>query len=142
MQEPLERQRELEREARTFGRHLVGRTPPAELVERYCEAMTVLLAEPPSARDAALLGFALRHPWSVSCLDAAAGWLDRDGLLRSKLLVMTAVLETSPTFADEFLPRTPSPAGLLGGLAAVGVATVARLVVGLVLWPLALRTRA
>lgn len=142
MQEPLERQRELEDEARTFGRYLVGRIPPAELVARYCEAMSVLLAEPASPRDAALLAFARRHPWSLSCLDAAAGLLERDGLLRSKLLVLTAVLETSPTFADEFLPRGASLARLLSGLGVAGVAAVLRLALGLLLWPLAVRSRA
>lgn len=142
MQEPPERQRELEDEARAFGRYLVGRVPPAEHVARYCEAMGALLAETTSPRDAALLGFVRRHPWSLPCLDAAAGLLERDGLLRSKLLVLTAVLETSPAFADEFLPRRTSLAGLLSGLAFVGVAAVARLAVGLLLWPAAVRSRA
>jgi hypothetical protein len=141
MQESAGGQQILESEARAFGRYLVGRLPAPEHIARYREAVGALLAEPISPRDTALLAFVRRHPWSLSFLDAAAGLLHRDAVLRSKLLVLAAILETSPAFADEFLPRSASLARLLSGLAVSGAAALGRLVVGLLLWPLAVRSQ-
>jgi hypothetical protein len=131
----------LETEARTFGRYLVGRVPPRELIERYERANRTLLSGPVSERDAALLAFIHRHSWSVSLLDAASGVLSRASLLRSKILIMSAILETSPAFADEFLPRTVSTPGLFMRLAALGLLAVARVAAGTVLYAVAGRSR-
>ena len=132
----------LEDEARIFGRYLVGGTPEPALVARYCAASRALWPAPPGARDAALLDFVRRRPWSVGPLDAAAALLDPGGLLRSKVLVMSALLEATPSHADDFLPRpVPAPA-LLWRLAASGTAAVAQAVFGVLLYRLAGRARA
>lgn len=136
-----ERQQALETEAEIFARYLVGRTPPAELIDRYADANRRLFTAPVDPRDAAILRFVRRHPWSASFLDAAAGSLRPAALLRSKILVMAAILEASPTFADEFLPRVVNPVALFVRLAGLGVAAVARLAVGAVLYAHASRAR-
>ena len=66
-------QADLDMEARTFTRYLVGRPPPPELVARYREANAVLFATPVDPVDAAVVDFVRRHPWSVGLLDAAVG---------------------------------------------------------------------
>ena len=48
---------------------------------------------------------------------------------------MTAILEASPDFVDEFLPRTVSPVGFVFGGAWTGAVAVWRAALGLVLWP-------
>jgi hypothetical protein len=63
----------LQIEARVLARYLVGRTPPQELIDRYERANRTLFTEPVEQRDAALVGFVGRHPWSVPFLDAASG---------------------------------------------------------------------
>jgi len=133
--------RALEGEAIAFTRYLLGRTPPAELVARYSEASRVLFGAPASPADAAVLGFARRHPWSVGYLDAAAGLLRPAGLLRAKILVMSAILETSPAFADEFLPRSVPPFSLAVQLVVSGTAAVVRTAVGVALHAAAVRPR-
>lgn len=129
-------------EARIFGRYLVGRTPPPELVARFCEASGTLFSAEPPAADAALVAFARRHPWSVGFLDGACALLRPSGLLRGKLLVMSAILETSPAFADEFLPRSLPPLGLLVRVAVSGTAAVVRAAVGTLVYAAAVRSRA
>ena len=129
-------------EARVFARYLVGRTPPPELAARYAAASAALFAGPPAPGDAALVAFARRHPWSVGLLDGACALLRPSGLLRGKLLVLSAILETSPAFADEFLPRGLGPIGLFFRLAVSGTAAVVRAVVGAAVYVVAVRGRA
>src|SRR5438046_10673840 len=78
--------RALEVEARLFARYLVGRPPPAELVDRYRAANAAIFTEPVAREDAALVAFARRHPWSVSLLHAAAGLLPPGRLLGHDIL--------------------------------------------------------
>jgi len=129
-------------EASTFTRYLVGRPPTPELVARYREANAVLFAAPVDPVDAAVVDFVRRHPWSVGLLDAAVGLRRPGSLLRNKILVMAAILETSPAFADEFLTRPVHPVLLVLRTAALGTLAVARALVGLALYPAAARARA
>ncbi len=126
-----------------FGRYLVGTTPPPELVERYARACRALVPEATQSREARVVGFACRHPWSTPLLDAASGFLAPRGLLRTKLLVATAVLEASREFAGEFLPREgapPGPARLVARLAGLGLLGVGQVLLGVVLYPIAARS--
>jgi len=132
----------LETEARVFGRYLVGRVPPPAIVDRYRRANETLLSAPVAPADAALLDFVHRHPWSVSFLDAASGLLRPANTLRSKLLVMSAILEASPEFADDFLPESIHPVGLVLRLAVSGTAAVLRAILGAALLGVAVRARA
>jgi len=130
---------DLEREATLIARHLLGETPPSALVARYVEACRELFAGPVDAVDAAMLAFVWRHPWSLGPLDAAAGIRRPAARLRGKVLVMAAILETSPEYAELFLPRDVGPFRLCAGLAIHGAAAVWRVLAGLVLWPGAVR---
>lgn len=142
MENDVEESRHLEAEARVFARYLVGRMPPQELIDRYAEANRILRTTSVAGRDAALVGFVRRHPWAVPFLDAASGLFRRNGMLRSKLLVMAAILETSPAFADEFLPRTARPIGLIARLIGLGVVAVVQVGIGAALYAVAARSRA
>jgi hypothetical protein len=138
----VEEARHLETEARVFARYLVGRTPPQELIDRYAEANRILRTTSADGRDAALVAFVRRHPWAVPFLDAATGIFRRNGELRSKLLVMAAILETSPVFADDFLPRTVRPVALIVRLIGLGVVAVVQVCIGAALYAVAARSRA
>jgi hypothetical protein len=95
----------LREEARRFGRYLLGAPPSDELVERYARAHDHVLREPPTPADAAILGFAGAHPWSLALLDAGTAVVGSAPLLRRKLLVMMAILEATPDHADRMIPR-------------------------------------
>ena len=129
----------LEIEARCFARYLVGCAPTGELAARYARANRALFPEPAGEADEALVAFVRRHPWAVSLLDAACGWLRPGARLRDKIVVMAAVLETTPEFADEFLPRTAGPTALVTRLAGLGLVAAARALLGALLLPIALR---
>ena len=107
---------DLEAEARALSRYLVGRDPPRPLVDRYVRAHERLLPSIPGPADAALIRFVHRNPWSLGPLDAACGLLRPGQMLRNKILIMAAVLEASPEFAGDFLPRESGWPGLLSTL--------------------------
>jgi hypothetical protein len=132
----------LDLEARVFGRYLIGRVPPAELVERYRAANRVLFPSPAPAAEAAVVRFARRHPWSVSLLDGAVGLRRPGSLLRNKILVMAAILEASPTFAEVFLPPAAGPVSLVLRVAWLGALAIARAALGMLVYPVASRSRA
>jgi hypothetical protein len=129
----------LEQEARVFSRYLVGQVAPDPLRARYVDAVRTLLGAPADAPDEAILAFVRRHAWSVSLLDAACALVRPGARLREKLLVMAAVLEASPDFAEEFLPRTRPPVVLFAQLAGLGCLAVGRAIAGLLLLPIAAR---
>lgn len=126
---------ELRTEAIVFGRYLVDREPAEDLIDRYRRANETLFgAEIGGARgasdaDRAVLDFARRHPWSVPMLDAAAGLTGKAPLFRKKLLVMTAIIETTQEFVDRTeqqavgLPRLAVRLGVAGARTAFHVAT-------------------
>jgi hypothetical protein len=89
-----------------------------------------------------VLDFARRRPWSIGLLDAAAALLDPGGLLRCKVLVMSALLEATPAHADDFLPRSASAPALIWRLASSGTVAVLQAAVGALLYRLVGRARA
>lgn len=129
-------------EAQVFARYLVGRMPPPDLVERYRDASRAISSAAAPPGEEALVAFVRRHPWAVGPLDAVTSVLHPSGHLRSKILIMAAVLEASPTFADDFLPRSVSRAALAWQLVAGGAAASVLALVGLVLLPIARGARA
>ena len=129
----------LQLEARVFSLYLVGRVPRDALRNRYAEAVRILMPASGNARDEAIVAFARTHPWSVSLLDAACGLVRPRARLREKILVMAAVLEASPDFAEEFLPRSAGRTALLARIAGLGCLAAVRALGGLLLLPLAMR---
>jgi hypothetical protein len=121
-------------EARIFARYLVGREPTPAQIERYVAASRTHFPDPPAAEDAAVLAWVRAHPWSTGLLDAAAGLLRPAGPLRNRVLLMAAILETTPEFADAFLPRQVGPLALVARVAVTGVLAVANAAVGAVLY--------
>lgn len=112
------------RQARLFGRYLLGETPEEPFLERYVAASDTLFSDPPGP----VVRFALRWPRALPFLDAASALVRPRGPLRSRLLVMAAVLEASPEHADRFLPDPAGAgrqltetvvAGSLGGIKAL-----------------------
>ena len=121
-------------EARAFARYLVRSDPTPDLVERYRAACARLFTEPPDAVDAALLAFVRERPWSIGMLDSALALLRPQSLVRARLLVMAAVLETTPRHVREFLPRPSSLGSLALRLPLLGVKAIAQAAAGAALY--------
>lgn len=120
-------------EARSFARYLVGRAANDAQVTRYVLACRTHFGDALAPEDAAVLAWVRRHPWSIGPLDAGAGLLRPGGALRNRILLMAALLETTPEFADQFLPRHVGPLALAARVISAGVVAVGNALVGAVL---------
>ena len=133
----VESQAALRDEAALFSRYLAGGPTQPEVVERYVDACRQLLLDHPAGEDTGLLTFVRRHPSSLPALDAACGIVRPEAILRKKLFLMLALLETSPAHAALFI-ATPRPfLSAAGRLAFHGLSASMKIVAGLVLYPLA-----
>lgn len=124
--------RTLESEAMILGRYVSGRHVPAHLAARYAGAMRAL-GEPGVLSDP-VGDAATARPVLLPFLDAAAGLLAPASALRRRLLVIAAVLETSPEFADLFLPQTVHPIAWIVRLAWESLTAMIKAVLGIPLF--------
>ncbi len=114
--------KELEREFEDFARLLSGRPPAPALSAKYVEAHACGAVRPSrgiGGFDRALCGLARLGPLGARAADAHAAVLDRRGLLRHKLVLALALLESSAESAKRVdSPSVRSTGGFV--LGAVG----------------------
>lgn len=121
----------LEHECWVFTRYLVGREPTEYVLSKYLDAHRVAPAY--ATRDTfhrRLLRVARAGPTFARLADAYARIFARHGVLRKKLILLLAVLETSPPFCHELEQR--EDVGAVAALAAAGVRVVGALATFLV----------
>jgi hypothetical protein len=129
-------------EGRFFSRYLLGGQETTEAVlERYAEASRILFRDPATPADLGVLRFLERRHWALPFLDAAAGLVDRDSLLRRKLLLTFAILETTPAHADAFTPVPGSRPAVVARLFAAAASSAFKALAGLLIYPFAKRSR-
>lgn len=116
----------LRREARALTRYLLHVECPDDLVERYVEGCA---ARSLTGTDA-VTAFADQHPGAIALLDAAGALSGRATGLRTRIQLMAAILETSPRFVAAFFPAPSSRPGAVLRLAAYGLASAGRAVIG------------
>jgi hypothetical protein len=134
---------ELDRESRVFTRYLIGHGPDEYVAGKYAEAHRVLEElEVATPFERAQLRFARRHATLTRTADVWARHFMPHCLLRRKLVLLLAILETSPaTYAaiDRVAGRGRPAA--LAGMFGRGVLSLLHLAVGtLVFVPLRLLT--
>lgn len=128
----------IRREARALARFILGREVEPAFVERYVQAHQHL----PLTGDAderAIVAFAVAHPRLLPSMEAAAALVRPNGLLHRKAILMLAILEAAPNYADEFLPRRVGWMELALVTAGAAVGSAARVALGV---PLLVAARA
>ena len=132
---------QLKEECRIMTTYLVGAWPTDEVIQRYIDAHTILLRDSCSPKELAVATFVGRHPWSLPPLDAALAIVSPTALLRQKILLMIAILETVPQYTDHFLPEAVSGPRFFLRMAGYGLASAAKFVLGCCLYPFAVHAR-
>lgn len=121
----------LEKEAVLFARYLLDSDPPRDMVDRYISANKQLGVNVATAEDERILNFSVSHSWSIPFLDAGAGFLQSEAVLRKKIYTMAAVLEASPRYAENFLPENPSTFMFFFRIITSGLKAFMKVIVGI-----------
>ena len=132
---------ELERECDVFVRHLLRCGADPYVRAKYSAAHAALPAlQPNDAFDAFLVRFATRGPVFVRLADAYAGMFAHASLLRKKMVLLVAILETSqPSHRTIDAPLGGKPMGAVLSLTATGIIAAFSVLAGsLVLLPMRL----
>jgi hypothetical protein len=120
-----------EDEAAILGKYVLGRPINERCAAIYAQAIRSLNLEADPEGERALV-LALRHRWAIRYLDGALALLSEKSSLRQRLVAMTAVLETEPSYADWFLP-TGRPPYYFAYSIVVALRAAATALIGLVL---------
>lgn len=131
----------LEDECVTFTRYLVDAPPSPHVRQAYLRAHAQGIVPPPAgttAYDLALLRAARRGGLSCRAADVHARFFRPGGLLRRKLVLLLAILETDGEGRGRVDEATPGgPVGLVLRFAALGLVSAGLLVLGLPFFMLA-----
>lgn len=96
-------------EAITFGKYLLsGETPDEKSISLY-EAAHAHRSIAIPENEKKLFRFALKNRWAIGAIDGALAFKNPGHVIRRKLLVMSAVLECRPQYADLFIPKKRNP---------------------------------
>jgi NADH dehydrogenase len=128
---------ELIAESILFTRYLISADPPQELIDRYVAANRTLF--PDRTAGSGELRFVRRYPRALPLIDAAAGLLKPESMVRKKALLMTAVLEATPAYADYFLGRRVRPFHASCALVWYGIQAAVKITLGIPLFWIATR---
>jgi hypothetical protein len=103
-----------EKEAEIFSKYLVKSSVSGELKKRYVLACQKLKPSG-NLRDEKILSFAVRNPFFLPLLDAGLTFSKHKSLLRKKIMIMLAILETTPEYYEAFTTKN------YGGIKWVGI---------------------
>ncbi len=135
-------ERVLEGEAQAFGRALLGPTPGPYIVAQYARAHRHLPLQPATFFDRALLAMAARGPRALRAADSYARFFAPTSVLRRKLTVLVAILESASPSEASFAAAEKRPGVVLGHLLLTGLGFALLLGAGvIVLAPLHLASR-
>jgi hypothetical protein len=132
----------LGREARVFTAALIGGVPTPYVTRQYARGHVSLPLAPIQGFDGILLSVARAAPPLTRVADAYARLFARRSILRRKLALLLAVLESSAPSDEEFAPVAASRTGTLVRMAVSGIAASVFTATGVVfLGPLHLASR-
>ena len=116
-------------EAEVFGKYLLGAKPGEGSVSLYDDAIAKLKVDPSSTKDTRAINFVLKNPSCIGFVDASHALFNSRSLLRKKLHIMFAILETQPEYAHLFLPEKRKHNSFIYALW-VGTSAVAKALIG------------
>ncbi len=131
-------QNRLRMESKLITRYILGRSPSNDLSNRYITACQKLFGDN-IKKEYPELQFIYRYPWTLPFIDSSAGLLNPQSIVRKKILLMIALLETTPVHAEFFLHKPAPPVKLLMDLTWNGLRGAIKLMIGIPIFFIARR---
>lgn len=100
-------------EAKVFAEHLLGKGFPSVILDRYIECIRAKQKDGLAHTPAPLTNAVLSNPQWIGSVDTFLGLFQRDHDLRQRLLILTALIETTPEYSSRFLSNQTSAMDLL-----------------------------
>lgn len=125
-------QPDLEREARIFGRYLIGEEIKEEAIRLYLDAHQgnrFNLSE----KEARLLRLIHRHPALTGMIDGGLALQNKESAIRRKIFFLLAILETFPEYSRHYLFPEPASIKNIVSFFTSGVRGVLRMILGYLL---------
>jgi hypothetical protein len=121
----------LEDEAREYGAALLAAPPDAYVAAQYARAHQHLPLQPATPFDHVLLELASRGPWALRAADGYSRFFAPASVLRRKLAVLVAILESAAPSDGAFAASAEPPVGVIVQLLVTGVGFALLLGVGI-----------
>jgi hypothetical protein len=132
---------EVDTECSLISRYLIGVDPPQEFKDRYRAGQRALFGEESLESAEPEMKFFRAHPWALPYLDAGAVVLNRESILRKKIILMTAILEASPAYAEFFLHAPEGPLKVWCSLVWQSVRSIVKMIIAVPVFLVARRSR-
>lgn len=119
-------------EAQVFGQYIIGQNINKATEERYYNAVEKLDYQA-AEWEVDIVNKVLQKPVLIPFYDAAMALRHRNALLRKRIFVMLAILETRPEYADLFLSKK-YPKTYILNVVGIGIRSVFRAMIGLIIY--------
>lgn len=119
-------------EALVFGQYLIGQSINDTTIERYNRAVKKLDYHA-DEWEQEVVEKVIAKPNLIPYYDAAMALRHRNALLRKKVFVMLAILETRPEYANYFLSKE-YPKTYIINVIGIGIRSVYRAIIGLIIY--------
>ncbi len=120
-------------EARVFMDYLIGCTDARDAYELYASAHKHHFTSPQNAFDNFVVRISVTSPFLLPLLDSACVFWRPSCLLRSKLVLASAILEADTEHCQVFFPRPERPVSLIAKCTLLGIRFLLQLLPGLIL---------
>lgn len=123
---------DLEREAKIFGRYLIGEEVNEAVTRLYLDAHRANPFEL-DEKETRLLKLIYRHPGLTGMIDGGLALQNKGSAIRRKIFTMLAILETFPEYSQHYLFPESVPAKSLVVFFLSGLRGVFRIILGFLL---------
>ena len=121
----------LDKEAQVIATYLLGKKANGQVINLYQQAMQVLELNYIN-KDRKILQLLMKRRYLLPYLDAGLAILRPNSVVRQKILVMSAIIETQPQYASLFLNQKRSFFYLFT-IAWVGTRSILKAILGIIL---------
>lgn len=98
-------QYELKNEAHMLGKYLIGREIDNQIVSLYSRAIQETNSQLMKTNEKRVWKLIQKWPWALGILDSGLAMMSSTSVIRKRILLMLAILETQPQFSRYFLDK-------------------------------------